>query len=173
MTEMLELPKAYIKHRMPGRIRLKIPAMRGNPSFFDDLTETLAGCEHLVQLNINSATASVLIQHGDASFEAIADFAADAGLFMIEDQPEPAPSLSNHMSIASLSSLAVTEIDRQLNHVSAGRVDLRSLLFLGFTGLTIHQAAKGHIMSPASTFFWRALELLNSKNEKMFDKKFD
>jgi hypothetical protein len=47
-------------------------------------------------------------------------------------------------------------------------VDLRSAFFLGFMGLAIHQAAKGRIMSPASTFFWRAVELLNNKNEKMF-----
>lgn len=168
---MAVLPTAYVKHRMPGRVRLKIPAMRGDDAYFELLAETLAGCEQIRQLQLNPPTASLLVLHDDAPFEAIAEYAVSAGLFAIaEGNGGELPALDN-LSVAGLSSLGVSQIDQQLNQLSAGRLDLRSLFFLGFVGLTVHQAAKGHIMSPASTFFWRALELLNSKNENMFSGK--
>ena len=165
------LPKAYVKHRMPGRVRLKIPARRGDEAYFELLAETLAGCDQIRQLQLNPPTASLLIQHGDASFDAIADYAVASALFIVAiDGETDLPALDN-LSVASWSSLGVSQFDQQLSQLSAGRIDLRSLFFLGFMGLTIHQAAKGHIMSPASTFFWRALELLNNKNENMFSKR--
>lgn len=168
---MAALPTAYVKHRMPGRVRLKIPAMRGDDAFFGLLAETLAGCEQIRQLQLNPPTASLLILHADAPFEAIAEYAVSAGLFAIaEGNGSELPALDN-LSVAGLSSLGVSQIDQQLNQLSAGRLDLRSMFFLGFVGLTVHQAAKGRILSPASTFFWRALELLNSKNENMFSGK--
>ena len=168
---MFTLPTAYIKHKMPGRVRLKIPAKRGDEAFFEVLAETLAGCDLIRQLQLNPPTASLLIQHGDASFDAVVEYAAAAELFTVaEGADNELPALDN-LSLASWSSLGVSQFDQQLSQLSAGRVDLRSLFFLGFMGLTIHQAAKGHIMSPASTFFWRALELLNNKNENMFSKK--
>lgn len=170
---MSTLPTAYIKHRMPGRVRLKIPAKRGDEAYFEALAETLAGCDQIRQLQLNPPTASLLIQHDDAPLDSVVDYAAAAELFIVAeggDGDSDLPALDN-LSVASWSSLGVSQFDQQLSQLSAGRVDLRSLFFLGFMGLTIHQAAKGHIMSPASTFFWRALELLNNKNENMFSKK--
>ncbi|PPD34606.1 MAG: hypothetical protein CTY21_09700 [Methylomonas sp.] len=153
---------------MPGRVRLKIPAMRGDDGFFEHVAETLAGCEPVQQLLINPSTASLLIQHGDSAFDGIADYAAASGLFIVSESVDAELPAAENLTVASWSSLGVAEFDQQLTRLSAGRVDLRSLLFLGFAGLTVHQAAKGNIMSPASTFFWRALDLLNSNNDNLF-----
>jgi hypothetical protein len=162
------LPKAFIKHQLAGRVRLKIPAKRGDEQYFEALAEAFATCETISQLQLNPPTASLLIQHGATPFSDIAEFAEIAGLFVLAEEEYADLPAIEHLSVASLSSLGVSHVDKQLKRLSEGRVDLRSAFFLGFMGLAIHQAAKGRIMSPASTFFWRAVELLNNKNEKMF-----
>lgn len=173
MTFTTTTPKAYIKHQLVGRVRLKIPVKRGDEQYFEKLAEAFAGCQAITQLQLNPPTASLLIQHGTAPFAEIADYASDAGLFTLAAPTDSEPQTAEHLSVAGWSSLGVSQLDRQLNQLSDGRVDLRSVFFLGFMGLAVHQASKGHIMSPASTFFWRALELLNNKNEKMFSPKYD
>lgn len=168
-----ELPKAYIKHQMAGRVRLKIPRKRGDDAYFEQIAEMFAECDAITQLQLNPPSASLLIQHGAAPFAEIVEFAGNAGLFVLADQSETALPTAEQLSVAGLSALGVAQLDEKLSQLSAGRVDLRSVFFLGFMGLAAHQAAKGHIMSPASTFFWRAIELLNSKNDKMFAGKAD
>lgn len=162
-----KIPKAYIKHQVAGRVRLKIPAKRGDEAYFETLTETFAECASITQLQSNADAGSVLLQFDETLFEDVVVFAATHGLFIVVDGEE---WMANR-SIASWSALGVSHVDTQLNRLSDGRVDLRSVLFLGFMGLAVHQAVRGNVMLPASTFFWRALELLNSKNENMFDKR--
>ncbi len=173
MTMDTALPKAYIKHQLAGRVRLKIPAKRGDEQYFEELAEAFATCDAITQLQLNPPTASLLIQYGAVPFAEVADFAAEAGLFALVEQGDADLPTTEHLSVAGWSSLGVSQFDQQLSQLSAGRVDLRSVFFLGFMGLAVHQAVKGHIMSPASTFFWRALELLNNKNEKMFSSEED
>lgn len=168
------LPKAYIKHQMPGRVRLKIPQMRGNEPYFEHLAEAFADCDAISQIQLNSQAASLLIQHGSNPFSAVAEFAGNANLFiLVAEGADELPAVRARASIAAWSSSGVSQLDQKLAQLSEGRFDLRSIFFLGFVGLAAHQAAKGRIMSPASTFLWRAIELLNSKNDKMFAPEID
>lgn len=168
-----DLPKAFIKHQLAGRVRLKIPQKRGDEAYFEQVAEIFAECEAITQLQLNPPSASLLIQHGAAPFTEIVEFASNAGLFVLVDQGETEVPVTDHLSVAGLSSLGVAQLDETLGQLTAGRVDLRSVFFLGFVGLAAHQAAKGHIMSPASTFLWRAIELLDTKKENMFSFKND
>jgi len=172
-----DLPKAYIKHQLAGRVRIKIPQKQSDDAYFERVGKMIARCDAVTRVQKNPASASLLIQHGSAPFVEIAEFAKNAGLFrLVETKPDNGEvdlPMTDPLSVASLSSLGVAYFDEKLSQLSAGRVDVRSVLFLGFMGLAIHQAAKGHFMSPASTFFWRALDLLNSKNEKMFKSSID
>lgn len=164
-----DLPKAYIKHQMAGRIRLKIPEKRGDEAYFEYLAESFAGCEAVSQLQLNPQTASLLIQHGAVPFLEVADFASSNSLFTVTGESETELPATEQMSIASLSNVLAAHLDHKLADLSAGRVDVRSVLFLGFMGLAVREASKGHVMAPASTFLWRALQLLNKKNDKFFE----
>ena len=164
-----DLPKAYIKHQIAGRIRLKITEKRGDEQYFEALAEAFTECEAITQLQLNPPTASLLIQHGSKPFAEIAEFASNAGLFILATEEEAELLATQHLSVASLSSLAASHLDHKMADLSAGRIDVRSVLFLGFVGLAVHEASKGHIMAPASTFLWRALQLLNKKNDKFFE----
>lgn len=161
------MPKAFIKHQLPGRVRIKIPQKRGNEVFFEELAEVLAVCDSISQLQLNSQAASVLIVHTAPNFDEIAKFAADTGLFTLAADGD-AEFQTPNLSLAGISSLGVAEVDKGMRKLTFGLVDMRTILFLGFVGLGIQEARKGHIMSPASTFWWRALELLNAKNDKMY-----
>jgi len=164
-----DLPKAFIKHQMPGRVRLKISSKRGDERYFEELAEAFAECDAIKQLQINPPTASVLVEHGTNSFVEIVTFATNAGLFTVAEGEEAELMAMEHSSIASLSSLAASHLDHKLADLSTGRVDVRSILFVSFVGLAVHEATKGHVMAPASTFLWRALQLLNKKNDKFFE----
>jgi hypothetical protein len=168
MTQ-LDLPKAYIKHQLTGRARVKIPQKRGDEVYFETLAEAFAQCETITQLQLNPQAASLLIQYGSAPFSEIAAFAVNAGLFTLVEQDDADLPATEHSSVASISSILASRLDHKLADLSAGRIDVRSVLFVAFMGLTIREAAKGHVMAPASTFLWRALQLLNKKNEKLFD----
>ncbi|MGZ5044724.1 MAG: hypothetical protein ACXV8P_08025 [Methylobacter sp.] len=39
MTNDEILPSAFVKHQLPGRVRLKIPQKRGNVHYFDRLAD--------------------------------------------------------------------------------------------------------------------------------------
>lgn len=169
MMAQILLPKAYIKHQLAGRVRLKIPQKRNDEAYFEAVADAFADCEAITQLQLNPQAASLLIQHGSAPFSDIAAFAASAGLFALVAQDDPDLPAVEHASVAGLSSLVASQLDHKLADLSAGRIDVRSALFVAFMGLTIHEAAKGHVMAPASTFLWRAIQLLNKKNEKLFD----
>lgn len=168
MTFINDLPLAYIKHQLAGRVRLKIPTRRGNEEYFEFLAETLVECEAIDQLQTNSVAGSLLIESSEQTLIDIMAFAEARGLFIIVDGDEIDGFIPAHRSIADWSSRGVSLFDSQLNLLSDGRVDLRSVFFLGFMGLAVHQAVRGNFMSPATTFFWRALELLN-KNDSMFE----
>ena len=164
-----DLPKAYIKHQLSGRVRLKIPKKRGNYQYFDKVADVLADCEGITQLQLNPSSASLLIQHGPGvQFSSIAAFACSANLFNLIDAGGSDQLTTEHLSIAGWSSVGVTQLDQTITQVSGGRFDLRSMLFLTFVGLGVREATRGHVMAPAATFLWRALELLNAKNENMY-----
>ena len=56
---------AHVRHHLPGRLRLKVPAAKGDPAWFQHLQRTLLGLPGLTQVEINPITGSVLL-HYDA-----------------------------------------------------------------------------------------------------------
>ncbi len=170
MSRIENQPAAYIKHQLPGRVRLKIPQKKGDYRYFDRIAELFAGCPGITQLQLNPQAASLLICHGmDTGFSAIAEFAQKNSLFTIVEQvPEETFSIP-HLPIAKLTSTGFNRLDESLLDFSQGLLDGRSLLFLALVGLSISQIGKGRFMAPAASLLWYALTLLKEENEKTFD----
>ncbi len=164
------LVSAYIKHRLPGRVRLKIPQKKGDYRYFDRLAESLEDCPGITQLQLNPPAASLLICHSaDTPFLSIAEFAQTNALFVvIEQEPEQAFSIP-HLPIAMLTSTGLNNLDKSLMDFSRGRLDGRSLLFLALIGLAFHQITKGRVMAPAASLLWYALSLVKEENARMSD----
>jgi hypothetical protein len=174
MTNNENHPSAYIKHQLPGRVRLKIPQKRGDFRYFDRIAELFTGCPGITQLQLNPSAASILVCHGtETDFLNIAEFAQANGLFTIVEPPEEETFTIPYLPIPKLTSTGLNRLDESLMDFSQGRLDGRSLLFLSLIGLAIRQMAKGHIMGPASTLLWYAFSLLKEENEKLFDSDSD
>lgn len=170
MTEKRFQPSAYIKHQLPGRVRLKIPQKKGDSGYFEKMAESFADCSGLTQLHLNPHAASLLICYEpEIDFLKIAEFAETRGLFTISAEPEAAPLPIFHQPLTILASSRLNSADESLLQLSQGRINGRSLLFLALLGLAAHQISRGHIMSPASTLLWYALSLLKEENRNSTD----
>ncbi|MDO9418228.1 HMA2 domain-containing protein [Pararhizobium sp.] len=169
MTNSENHPSAYIKHQLPGRVRLKVPQKKGDFDYFDRLAKLFADCHGISQLQLNPPAASILICHGtETPFLNIAEFAQTNGLFTIIEQPEETFSIP-YLPIPKFTSKGLNRVDESLMDFSQGLLDGRSLLILTLIGLAVRQMTKGNIMGPATTLLWYAFSLLKAENEKTFD----
>ncbi len=171
MTENETHSSAYIKHQLPGRVRLKIPQKRGDFCYFDQLAELFTGSPGGInQLQLNPPAASILICHETKiDFLNITEFAQKNGLFTIIEQPEEETFSIPYLPIPKFTSKGINRVDESLMDFSQGMFDGHSLLILALIGLAIRQTAKGHIMRPASTLLWYAFSLLKEEHDKLFD----
>ncbi len=52
-----------VKHFIPGRVRLKVPAVRRSPDFATRVRQELGALGGVHQVEINETTASVIVQY--------------------------------------------------------------------------------------------------------------
>jgi hypothetical protein len=162
-------PNAYIKHQLPGRVRLKIPQKKGDFDYFDRIAELFSDCPGITQLQFNPPAASILICHrSETHFLNIAEFAQANGLFTIIEQPEEIFAIP-HLPIAKLTYDGLGNIDDVLMNVSRGRLDGRTILIMALIGLAVRQITRGNIMGAASSLIWYAFRLMKEESEKKFD----
>lgn len=163
-------PFAYIKHQLPGRVRVKIPQKKGDFRYFDRIAESFANCPGITQLQLKPSAASILICHGtETQFLSITEFAQTNGLFTIIEQPEEEAFTIPYLPIPMLASTGLNRLDESLMDFSRDRLDGRSLLFLALIGLAVRQMTKGHVLGPASTLLWYAFSVLKAENNKLLD----
>lgn len=151
------LDVAQCVHTAPGRVRFRIPERRGDAEFFLRLHEALGECEGIHAVAVNAATASILIHH-TGSADAVASAARESGLFEVMPMP--------NLTLAAQAAAGLRNADGGLKLITDGKVDMSSALFLGLTGLAIHQAIKGNLLGPASTLIWYALATLKWNEKK-------
>jgi hypothetical protein len=154
----------YLVHRLPGRARLKFPAYRGNPDGFAELAKRLEAGPGVLSLRFNVATGSLLLEHEPATaLEDILAYAALHALFECLEQEPPPPAPLPVPSVVAVAAKGVDLLNQGLTSTSGGRVDLPSVYFLAHIGMGILEVTRGHVMPPAITLFWRALEGLRKR----------
>jgi hypothetical protein len=162
-------PNAYIKHQLPGRVRLKIPQKKGDFDYFDRIAELFSDCPGITQLQFNPPAASILICHrAETHFLNIVEFAQTNGLFTLIEQPEEIFAIP-HLPIAKLTYNGLSNIDDVLMDFSRGRLDGRTILIMALIGLAVRQITRGNIMGAASSLIWYAFRLMKEESEKKFD----
>lgn len=145
-------PQGYVVHRIHGRTRLRFPDCRGQAPFFRTLESELAALPSLA-VQVNPATASVLLHHPETPAAALDANLRQTGLFDLVDGPMP----HGHV-LAPLRSM-VTRLDRALGAATSGSADLRTVLFIVAAALATRQLARGQLLGPAAPMFWIAFEL--------------
>lgn len=155
------ITRAYLSHIAMGRVRLKIPAKRGNKEYFQALETALAAHSDIDAVQANPRTGSVLILHsGSLDLAALAQQAEEQSWFQLETLVPISESLH------SLAKRQLDWIDALLRRSSGSRLDNSSLIFLTLAFLAGRQIANGQIAPPAVTVLWYLYELLQSSERR-------
>ncbi len=129
-------PRAVVVHRLAGRVRFRVPARRGDRTFFEAAAARLAGIPSVTAVAINPTTGSIMLHHRDA-LEPI--LAQTSGLFDLRLEPDP----------------EARRPTRKIRTVSPGSVGAA-----GFLALAALQLARGRLAGSAADSFWNAYATL-------------
>lgn len=148
---------AYVTHSIPGRTRLKIHSQRGNTYYFNFLERHLTECPGVTDVKTSARTGSALVIHR-TPFPQIVAFAQTRELFSLLSPQDFTPSTYLQQTTAGFAKL-----DTDLAELSAGKLDIRSLVLMALMTMSVIQLSRGQIFAPASTLLWYTLELLTPK----------
>lgn len=149
---MAEPVAARIVHRLPGRVRLRIDAWRGDPAQLDALALDLALEEGVRAVDPNPLTGGLLVLH-EGPLEPLLERLAAAGRLRVTDlEPRERP-------FATRLGERLGAFDRELVRATAGELDARGAVLLAFLGLAFVQALRGQLAGPALSLLWYASRL--------------
>ena len=80
--------EARIVHRMPGRLRIRVPSKRGDAGYFRAVKEALSAVEGVERVEVAPLTGSVLLC-SRAAAETLIEAARAKGLFVVRRSPRP------------------------------------------------------------------------------------
>jgi hypothetical protein len=159
-----------IEHQVPGRVRMKIPAGKGNPELLQKISETFAAIPGIEEVTINPTTGSVVLHydtnrhdefhghfhghyqaHGGGNNQLGADTELDKLTHSIEDEAE---FLASHSHTARLVVDFVKKVDREVKLATNNSVDLKILFAVGIICLTVFEVG-----ATAATPVWVTLAI--------------
>jgi hypothetical protein len=126
-------PTAYLVHRSRGRIRLRVPSRRRDLDYFLALYEQLRHEPAIDEVTMNPVTAGVLVLFDESRADDLPTALERSGLLALEREEDDA------LAVAAPSPHHVT-----LN-------DMRTIVFLIMTALSIQQLLKGQLLAPVVT----------------------
>ncbi len=132
-------PQAEVVHQLPGRIRLRLHARRGEAAFFTDLAARLGRLAGVRAVKANPRTASLLIEYAGA---------LDALLRAARE----------HAVLEAVAAAPVVPRSRRYAGRLAAMPPL-SVAAAGLVGLGGLQVARGKILGTASENFWMAFRI--------------
>lgn len=151
------IPPASLVHSVPGRLRLKIPAARGDQAYFQKLAEVLRQAEGIIGVLVNATTGSVLIGHQWNSDQPLADLGRASQLFELQ------PAVFD--PIWQRAADRVEQLHVQLSSFTRGEVGMRSAVLLILVALGLLQTMRGQVLVPASTLLLEAMKLIGLPEE--------
>ncbi len=155
---MGELPAGHVRHLTTGRVRIKIPARRGDEAFFQTVEARLADWEHVEQVATNPITGSVLVHFSDLP-GLFFENAAKNDLFEVDfDLPETGPDAESPLTAWAAERVAAA--DNAVQRWTAGAGDIRGIVFLLLVAGAGWQMLRGNIAAPAATLLWYAGAML-------------
>lgn len=156
-NEPTTLPQAFVTHRMQGRVRIRVPSMRNQAAYFENLRQRLATLPGLRRLTTNTRTGSVLIEYtGDiGELEALGQ---KLELFQLGARQHPY-SLSDYLSAAT------SKPDAFLKNLTDGRVDAAGLTAVALAGLAVRQVVAGHALPAGWTLLRDAVNMMKDTSK--------
>lgn len=132
---------AYVEHKIPGRVRVRIPSKRGDHQFLQTVHKGLSDHPDVEELRTNPLTGGLVIHHtGEA--EDILELAKSLGFFEVGVRPEKTPNRSPNERLAVEAELPEPRV--------------LDTAIAGLAGLGLFQVARGEILGSATENFWNA-----------------
>jgi len=154
------IPEAHVTHRMPRRLRLKVPAKRRDIGYFDAITQHFSSVNGLESVEANPLTATVLITH-DLDIDALLLEAQEKGFFSLQ-RTSPPPDINIHQAVST----RFSDIDQQLKGFTKGSLNVGGAAFLALVGVGLYQISRGNFAAPAwYTAFWYAMNIFLKSRE--------
>ena len=91
------IPSAYVIHETDRRARFRIPSMKKNKSYFEEIKQNLSMCKEVEDVKTNSITGSVLVFHR-GSLESVKAFSKTKDLFKVKKPARERWDLSRPMA---------------------------------------------------------------------------
>jgi hypothetical protein len=147
------IPEAFLSHTAPGRCRIKVPARKGDVSYFSVLKEHFTHFEGVKHFEANALTGSVLLIHA-ADLNAIAAFGEEYSLFKLRLLSPRTTALSGNIA------KAFRDFDKKVKTFTGNQVDVPGIAFVSIVGFGIYEIGRGNFAAPAwYTAFWYALNI--------------
>jgi hypothetical protein len=171
MTKM----NVRIEHQVPGRVRMKIPAGKGNPELLKQVSEVFGVIPGIEEVIVNPATGSVVLRydtdrhdefHGNFQQHYAAhgapEGAANGGLHGADTELDKltgsieaeAEFLARHSHSARVVVDFVKKLDREVKIATNNNVDLKIIFAVGIIALTVFEVG-----ATAATPVWVTLAI--------------
>ena len=162
-----------IEHQVPGRVRMKIPAGKGNPELLKQISEVFGVIPGIEEVTVNPTTGSVVLhydtdrhdefhgsfrQHYDAHHAAHAadgSRGADTELDKLTHSiAEEAEYLARHSHSARAVVDFVKMLDHEIKSITNNNIDLKIVFAVAIIGFTVFEVG-----ATAATPVWVTLAI--------------
>lgn len=146
------LPDAYISHRTPTRLRVRVPSRKRDLAWFVRAKDLLSALPEVEAVDVNELSGSILIVHHRKDVESLLAAAKKQGIFGIA-RPDARKPVTLRQGITE----GFRTVNRRVSGATGGRADLWDVAFLGVAGIGVYQLLRGNIAAPMwYTAFWYA-----------------
>jgi hypothetical protein len=160
-----------IEHQVPGRVRMRIKAGKGNPDLLKQISEVFAVIPGIEQITANPTTGSVVLHydtdrhdefHGSLRQHCEAHAAANGGMHgaateldkLTNSIEAEAEFLASHSHSARAVVDFVKQVDREIKLATNNSIDLKIVFAVGIIGLTVFEVG-----ATAATPVWVTLAI--------------
>jgi Heavy metal associated domain 2 len=160
-----------IEHQVPGRVRMKIPAGKGNPELLQQISEVFGVIPGIEEISVNPTTGSVVLHydtdrhdefHGNLQQHAAAHGMANGGLHGADTELDKlansieaeAEFLASHSHSARAVVDFVKKCDREIKLATNNSVDLKIIFAAAIIMFTVFEVG-----ATAATPVWVTLAI--------------
>lgn len=158
--ETIEVPSfrgiVEVKHKMKGRIRFRIPSLKGNEEGFEEVTKQFKRIDSITNIESNAVIGSLLVEYSD-DIEPTLIVGILIKLLGFEEHIKNKPASFITRELKGTTGSISLAIDEKTN----GLFDLKSLLFVIFTLAGISKIIRNPKITPAGfTYLWWGYSVL-------------
>lgn len=145
-----------VAHRIPGRMRLRIPGKRGDAHYFEQFSEACRRIDEVATVRANPATASVIVELAGSD---------DQFLNQLQERCDV------RIDQTAVSGTSPNMLDRAAPpkpiHLVTGReISPMFMMAAALVTLGVVQLARGKILAPSVTLLWYAMDAYRLSRER-------